>query len=406
MSRTRAARCLSIVATSLTFAALITACGDGKDSGSSSSGKDIVIGMVEDTSGGTAATSAEASTGISLAIDEINKAGGVGGRSLKLIRQSDGSQPSQTPAVVRKLVSDGARVIIMNSSSASAQQVKPVVEQEKIVAVSATNIATAIAEPPNNTFSFILANPITDIGTVYAAAFKKTGVTKLAVITDDSPTMAGLNKGLLPIFEQSGITIVANEKAPLNSTDVAPQLSRIAGAKPDALFVSSLGGQLEVLFHNTAHQIMPDTPRISLASIGNQPETWKLAKPGALRQLVYASAISADNERSTELGGKLKAKLGEKYLGLTAFAAQGYDTVYLLKQAIEKAGVDSSPAQVRDGLEQISKFPASWGRQGFTMSFTSSKHVGSDGLCGIVLRRFTEQNQPGDNWADYQPQCS
>lgn len=403
MFRTSVSRCLGIAVVSMSIAAL-TGCGGG-DSGAEGGGQ-IVIGMVEDTSGGTAATSAEASTGIELAVSEINKAGGIGGRQIKLIRQNDSSQPSQTPAVLRRLVNDGARVIIMNSSSASAQQVKPVVEQEKIVAISATNIATQIAMPPNNSYSFILANPITDIGTVYAAAFKKVGISRLAVITDDSPTMAGLNKALLPTFEQAGITIVANEKAALNSTDVAPQVSRIAASTPDALFVSSLGGQLELLFHNSAHQIMPTVPRFSLASIGNQPETWKLARPGAFENLVFASAISSDNPNSKQVEEKLKAELGDKFLGLTAFAAQGYDTVYLIKQAIESAGVDSAPADVLKGLEQVSKYQAHWGRQGFTMSFAPDKHVGSDGLCGVVLRRFDAENRPGANWADYQPECS
>jgi len=388
------------VAVASAAAVALAACGGGDDTGSAGDAE-IVIGMVEDTSGGTAATSAEATTGITLAIAEINKAGGIGGRQVKLIRQNDGSQPSQTPAVVRRLISDGAAAIIMNSSSASAQQVKPVVEQEKIVAVSATNIATQIATPPNNAYSFILANPITDIGTVYADAFKKAGITRLGVISDDSPTMAGLNQALLPTFEKAGITIVANEKAALNSTDVAPQVSRILGARPQALFVSSLGGQLEVLFHNAAHQIMPDVPRFSLASIGNQPQTWELAAPGAFDNLVFASAISADNTRSNELTTKLQAELGDKFLGLTAFAAQGYDTVYLLKAAIEKA----AGGDVVKGLEQVTGFPATWGRQGFTMSFAPDKHVGSDGLCGIVLREFDDQNRPGQNWPDYQPSC-
>ncbi|MFI0406023.1 ABC transporter substrate-binding protein [Actinomadura sp. 3N508] len=389
---------MSLAAAAMTLS--FTAC-----SGSSGNGDEIVLGMIEDTAGGTAATSAEATLGIELALSEINEGGGVDGKKLKLVRFSDGGEPSQSPALVRRLVNEKARVILMNSGSASAAQVKPVANQENVATISPTNILGAIAQPPNNAYSYILANPVTDVGTVYGAAFTKAGYKRVAVLTDDSPTMAGLNDALLPTLEKAGVDLVANEKAPMTATDVTSQVSRLSRSKPDAVLVSSLGGQLEILFQNALKQALPTTPRFSLASIGNQPQTWALAKPGTLDGLVYASAISPQNTRSNELITKLKSRYGGKFKALTAFSAQGYDSVHLVAKVLKDAGSDADSKAINTALQKVSKFEASFGGTGFTMSFSADKHIGSDGLCGIVLRTFDAQNQPGQNWATYQPSC-
>ncbi|TYK44539.1 ABC transporter substrate-binding protein [Actinomadura decatromicini] len=389
----------------VSLAAAVLCLSAGACGGSSGDGGDIVVGMIEDTAGGTAATSAEATRGIELALSEINDGGGIDGKKLKLVRYSDGGEPSQSPALVRKLVNAKARIILMNSGSASAAQVKPIVQQEHVAAISPTNILGAIAQPPNNGYSYILANPVTDVGTVYGAAFAKAGYKRVAVLTDDSPTMAGLNDALLPTLEKAGVELVAKEKAPLNATDVTTQVSRLSRSKPDAVLVSSLGGQLEVLFQNALKQALPDKPRFSLASIGNQPETWALAKPGTLDGLVYASAISSQNTRSNDLIAKLKARNGDKFKALTAFSAQGYDSVHLIAKVIKDAGADADSKAINEALQKVTKFEASFGGTGFTMSFGPDKHMGSDGLCGIVLRTFDAQNRPGQNWATYQPSC-
>ena len=365
------------------------------------SGDPVVIGMLEDTSGGTAFTSAQATLGIQLAIDQLNAAGGMAGRPVKLIRSSDGGEPSQAPAVFRKLVEEGATFILTNSGSASAAQVKPVAVETSTPAMSPTNIASNIATEPDNTFSFILANPITDVGVTYSEAFKAAGIKKVAVFADDSPTIAGLSKLLLPMLEESGIEIVASETAPLDALDFTAQAARISSAKPDAILVISLGGQPEVLFHNIAALEMPDIPRFSLASIGNQPETWKLADPAALEGVVYIASIDPANTRSTGLADELAIKPAE----LTAFTAQGYDSVYLIKAAVEAAQGEPKGAALRDGMFSISGYRPHFGQDAFTISFTADKHAGTDGLCGILLRTFGGDNLPGERWATYQPAC-
>ena len=363
----------------------------------------IIIGMLEDTSGGASFYSQLTANAAKVALEEINAKGGVLGRPLKLIEESDGNNPSQAPALVNRMIQNGAKIILLNSGSASAVASKKTLLDQKIPGLASTNIDTRIGSPPDHDYSFMLPNPITDIGTIYAAAFQKMGVKTLAVISDDSPTIAGINGLLLPKIQAVGITIVAQEKAPLDANDVTAQVLRLKEKNPDAVLVSSLGGQLEVLFENTLYQQMRKTPRFSLASIGNQPVTWALAQPNALDGLVYVASVASNNPRSAALAKLLAAKLGNKFKALTAYEAQGYDAIQIVKLALEKAGSDE-PVLIKTAIEHISGFKPSFGSDSFTVSFSPTKHIGTDGLCGLVLMQF-KGNKPEAPWKTYQAKC-
>ena len=59
------------------------------------------------------------------------------------------------------------------------------------------------------------------------------------------------------------------------------------------MMVTSLGGAFEVLAQNTLASQLKPRSRFSLASIGNQPDSWKLANPGALNGFVFMGSINS-----------------------------------------------------------------------------------------------------------------
>jgi len=198
------------------------------------------------------------------------------------------------------------------------------------------------------------------------------------------------------------VQIVRKEQAAVNATDVTAQVSRIRDAKPDAVLATTVGGQIEVLFHNTAHKVLDDVPRFSLASIGNQPQTWKLANSGALDGLVYTSHVAPENPRTKKLRASLEKKRGAGFT-MTDYDADAYNSVQLIKDAIQRAK-SAEPEKIHDAMDRTKKFPSYFGQEKFTVSFTASKHAGADGPCGLVFTEF-DQNKPGDAWHTYQPSC-
>jgi branched-chain amino acid transport system substrate-binding protein len=374
-----------------------------EDAADRPAGEPIVIGMNVDSTGPGASYSVPARDTMQDAVDEINANGGVLGRPLEVIIENDESDPTRTPSVVRKLVEDGAHVLIMQTGGSAIEQAKPVIQEAGLPTIAPTSLTTSIAEPPDNEFIYILANPIADFVEIYCGAFEEAGIESLGILSDTSPTIAGLNELLVPGLKEC-VDVVAEEEAAVEASDVTAQVARIGDEDPDAVLVSSVGGGFEVLAQNTLFQQMADTTRFSLAAIGNQPESWDLANPGALEGLIYMGSLNSENELTSELEGFLDERRDDDW-AMTAYDAQAYDAIQLLAQAIEQAGTPDDPAAINQALQSITDYEAHFGQPGFTLSYGADKHVGTDGLCGLSLIEFGADNRPGDPWETYQPEC-
>jgi branched-chain amino acid transport system substrate-binding protein len=410
----------TLLATSIAAALVAAACGGSDDDSDSASGEGvdigsgeaenmpegepIVIGMDLDSTGPGASYSVIAGQTIEDAVTQINEEGGILDRPVELVVENDESDPTKTPSVVRQLLDDhGADVLLLQSAGAAVQQAKPVLQEAGVPALAPTSISQSIAEPPDNDYIYILANPISDFIDVYCGAFDAAGIETLALMSDATSTIAGVNDLLLPGLSEC-VDIVAEEEADVDTSDVNAQIARIQDEDPDAVLVSSVGGNFEVVVQNTLAQQMPDVTRFSLASIGNQPETWELANPGALEGLIYMGSIDPTNPRTEELQEFLEPQRDDDWQ-MTAYDAQAYDSVQLLRTAIEEAGTADDPQAIKDALDSITDYEAHFGQEGFTLSYTPDKHIGTDGLCGLTLVEFSAENRPDEPWDEYQPPC-
>jgi len=387
------------------FALFLGGCGGvPAPSSSTATGKAILVGVLDDTSGAAAPYSSLTDRGVKTAVNHINTNGGINGRPIELMFESDGNVPANSPALVQKMIQKGATFIITTSGSASSLAIKKTVLAAKIPAFAATNQNTGIGAPPDNEYMFMQSNTSTDIGTIYAAAWAKAGYKNIGVMSDDSATTVSSEKIYFPLFKNAGFNLVATEQAPNDATDVTAQISRIKAKNPDATIMISLGGQLEVLVQNTLATQMKSTPRFSLASIGNQPSNWALAQPNGLDGLVYAAQVDPSNPRAKTLMDLMSKTYGKDFTFLTAYEAQAWDAVQIMKLAMENGGNPDDGPSNRAGMEQVSKFQTASGSSTFTVSFSATKHSGQDGLCGIALVQF-KGNKPGSPWPTYQPSC-
>jgi branched-chain amino acid transport system substrate-binding protein len=374
-----------------------------KPTNGTAKGTPIIIGMDEDSTGPGASYSTIAGKTIRLAIQDVNDKGGVLGRPLKLVVENDESDPTKVPAVLQKLSSQGAKALFLQSGSGAVLQAKSTLTQLGLPAIAPTGVTATLVAPPNNELIYMLANTTSDWAKVYCGAFKAANITKLGILTDDTTTIAALNKALLGAM--SCVNVVATEKGAANASDLSAQVARLKNANPDAVLVTSVGGAFEVLAQNTLAAQLGDKTRFSLASIGNQPSSWKLANAGALKGLIFMGSINQQNPRTKALAELLKKTNGNDY-EITAYDAQAWDSVQVLKQAIEKAGGPDDPKKVNEAIQGITGYKAAFGQASFTLSFSAAKHLGADGLCGLSLIEFGADNKPKGPWATYQPPCS
>ncbi len=371
--------------------------------GRTASNPPLIIGAIEDRSGSSAVVSKPVIETLRTQIQDLNRKGGILKRKVVLITEDDQGNPTLTPALVRRLVDRGARAIIMASGSASAVAAKPVLKATQRVGIAPTNISPAIVTPPDNEWAFTVAPSSSGYGLLYGLAWKALGYKKIAIIADQTPTITGSLPGIQAALTKLGIDVVATELVPMTATDATPQVLRVQQANPDAVFVHSLGNQLEIVVQRTVKRLMPRTPRFGGPSLGAQPSTWALAQSSDLDGLVYIDTLTAKNPRTTAFNNLLKTRLGKNYV-VTSYNAQAFTALQLLKQAFDRAGGED-PVKVRDALERTKGFAPVFGQPAYKLSYGPVRHFASAGVCGLVLSVF-KGNQPAGAWTKYQPRCS
>lgn len=111
--RTRAAK----VVTLLSMAAVaLSACGSA--TGDAADGKGpIKIGVIAALTGIAAPYGTQSLNSFKLAVEDINKGGGVKGRELEVVALDNGSKPEQVPALMKRLASDGIDLLVGASST-------------------------------------------------------------------------------------------------------------------------------------------------------------------------------------------------------------------------------------------------------------------------------------------------
>ena len=387
-----------------TSAGTATTDGDASDattagSAKEASGEPFLIGINADTTGPGAPYSIPAFETVKSTIELVNSQGGVLGRPLELIQGNDESDATKTPAVLAQLKDKGAIFLL---SQQGVPTPNTLIESTGLPFMTVTSVSSVNGMPPDNTYGFTIANPLEQWAPTFCESFKADDVKKVAILAEDSATIKYLNGVLLEGMADC-VEIVAQETAPIDSSDLTAPITRIKDQNADAVWVTSSGGPFEVLAFNTLAQIMPDSKRYSLASIANEPELWPLANAGAMEGLVGLGSLSDDNVQTQKLREILKEDRGDDFVA-TAFDAQAYDAVMIIKRALETTEGDTSPMAIVKALESMSSYPASFGAPGYELSFSPTKHTAFSGECGIVMVQFDENNTPHP-WPVYQPSC-
>lgn len=382
----------------LTVGAALTGCGS---SGDDDNGDTVVIGLVCDTTGPGAGYATPACTATKETIDQVNADGGIDGKKVKVVQGNDESDPTKTPTVIQKLVSQGADALLMLTSSAGVLQAKSLIERTKIPVFMPVAANPQVTEPPGNTYLYQLGTPTSDWATVYCAAFDSLGAKKVAFLQDSSPSQVQFNKGLIDSLDCVDLDVVNGS---IDATDLSAEVAKIKDAGPDAVLVATQNANFDVLAQNTLHQQLPGVPRFTELLLSSLPSAWKQAQPGALEGLVGLAGTTDTNTKTVEVA-KFFAETEGADFQVNNFWTQSYDAVQILKHAIEESGTTDGE-KLNAAIQKVSAFEASSGYPGFTLSFGADKHLGADGICGLVLVEWDKDNTVSGPWSGYEPDCA
>ncbi|MFP3040353.1 ABC transporter substrate-binding protein [Treponema primitia] len=335
----------AVIFVSLCLAALaFTGC---KKTNSAAGSGDIIIGGIFPLSGGVAVYGTEAQKGILLAIEEINAGGGVGGRKLVLISEDDEGDAAKSVNAFRKLTAQNkAKIIIGSLTSGCTIAISSLAQTQGVLLMAPAASAVAVTDAGGYVFRACFIDPFQ--GTVAGVfAFREINAKKAAVLYDNGNDYSvGLQENFVKAFSSLGGTVVASEVYNGGDVDFNAQLTRIKASNPDMIYLPDYYSTVALIAKQLRAQ------GISVPIMG--ADGWDGLQENAGDEVLNGFFTNNFTPDSTDpkVAGFVKAFQG-KYGALPAsFAALGYDSLYLIRDAIVSAAT-AEPAAVKDALANI-----------------------------------------------------
>jgi branched-chain amino acid transport system substrate-binding protein len=323
----------------------------------------ITIGAIEILTGPNNKYGIAIKNGFDLALDEVNKAGGVLGAPLAIAYEDSAGNKDQALNAARQLIG-GKKVPLILGPTLSNEMfaVGPVANERKVPIVGTSTTANGITGI--GTYVFRTSLPEADVVPVtLRTAKEKLGVKKVAVMygADDAFTKSAYDV-MKDALAKLNIEVLTTETFGSKDTDFSAQLTKIKSLNPDAIVVSALvEAGAGILLAKKALGI-PDSVRVIGGNGLNSPQVPAVAGAAADGTLVgspwFIDKPDAANQKFVK---DYKAKYNTDP---DQFAAQAYDTLFIVADAIKAAGA-AQPDKIRDALGKV-KFSGVMGNFSFT----------------------------------------
>jgi len=310
---------------------------------------EIKIGLATAQTGGLAAFDGPVVEGFYLAVEEINAAGGIGGKTkIVLIEKDVRSDAAQTAIAAQELLDEGVAVLVTPCDADPSFAAAGLAGDAKVPAFS-----TCASSPtlPLMGGDYMFSNfPGDNIQATVSAQYARDKGYKVAYILyspDSQYTMMPLY--FSSVFTKLGGTLAGEGTYSMGQQDFSAEVTKIKSLspKPDVIMTSAYEPDFPA-FIRQLRAAGVDTPVIGSDGI-DSPTTFSLGKPA--EGVVFTTAgFPTPGSELEKFDAKYKAKYGKD--SETVFNGIGYDLGKVIEAAVIKAG-STDPQAIRDAVAEL-----------------------------------------------------
>ena len=309
----------------------------------------IVIGVISPNTGTLAAYGTGIVTGVQLAAEEINAAGGILGRQVELVITDDQGDPTECLNAFNSLVAKGVTLIIGSATSGCTSAITDAANEEEVCILCPTGTADSLTTEDDYIFRACYADSFQ--GAIAAAYAKQAGFEKVGVVYCAADVYS---KGLFDSFskacEEYGIEVAASQStASLDVQDYTNQFAAMVSAGVDFVYApyyydvigpqARAAGYTGIIMGADGYDTTPDYVVAGAdLTVFNDVYWTNHYDPGADSEIVRSFVAAYEAAY-----GSIPS----------AFGATGYDCLYIYKAAMEAAG-SADAGDVRDALADTS----------------------------------------------------
>jgi branched-chain amino acid transport system substrate-binding protein len=305
-------------------------CGGGPDA------DEIVIGHYASLTGSEATFGRSSDNGVKMAIEEINAAGGIKGKRVRLVTYDDkGENREAGTAVTRLITRDRVVAVLGEVASGRSLAAAPICQEHGVPMVSTSSTNPRVTTIGDKIFRICYIDPFQGWACAkFAREHEQLKAQKAAILFNQAEDYSvGLKDEFEKAFVKLGGAIVAKESYQTEDQDYSAQLVSIRGSRPDVIFIPG--------YYTDAANIALRARELGIEAPilgGDGWDSAMLAEIGgkAIEGSYYSNHYSHEdpNPRVQDFIRKWKEEYGQVPDGT---AALGYDAARILFDAIERA---------------------------------------------------------------------
>jgi branched-chain amino acid transport system substrate-binding protein len=338
----------------------------------------IRLGYLPALTGPSSSTGIGINRGTLLAVQEINAAGGINGRQIELITRDTQSDPTKAVNGAAELTrGEKVSVVFGPVNSGESLAVVPLLARTKTLQIhpcwvdSLTDVMKyplCFRNAPTNQQVGGAANRY-----VVEVLKKK----KVAVISDTTGYGTASANAYVPMLKQMGAEVVYQGNVDAANPDLKPEILRMQSAGAEAIMPWSVNAGFLSRIINTRGQLNWDVPIVGQTTLGSgqskalleKPEYWAKVYPNNFLP-VSRGANGKLPDRAAALIERLRSHKIDMSDTLLWWIGVGYDTPYMLAEAIKAVGTDTE--KLAGHFNQLNDFAGVYG----DISFTPEQHDG------------------------------
>jgi branched-chain amino acid transport system substrate-binding protein len=299
-------------------------------------GDDIVIGSLHDLSGGLDVLGKPMEDAMQLAVEELNGAGGLLGRNIRLVTLDPQSNMQLYAQYAQQLaLKDKVAALFGGITSASREVIRPVTDRFNTLYFYNTFYEGGVCD--RNIFCTGLT-PAQNLNKLVPYAVKRWGK-KIYIVAADYNYGQITSDWIKKYAKDVGATVVATDFFPLDVNQFGPTIQKIQAAKPDMVISVLVGGTHQAFYRQWAAAGMHG--RIPMASTtfknGNEHIVMQPSEvDGIVTSFSYYESI--DSPVNKAYVDRWHKKFGNDYPYIGELATATYQGVHLWALGVKKAG--------------------------------------------------------------------
>lgn len=328
----------------------LTACSESSSGGNGSDkGDEIVIGTILPVTGNNATDGKDMVNAMKMAIEELNDAGGVLGKKIKLEVADDACDPQTATAAANKLVSKNVTAVVGGYCSGSTLPASGVLQNAGIpFIVPAANSSELPAQGYDSLF--LINGLVPDQAKTGADYLNSKGAKNMVIINDNSAYSKDLANFAKKSVEANGGKVIAFEAINPDEKDFGSLMTKIKSLKPDGTYFTGYYAAAGLMKKQFEQKGVPGFFMVGDGSYSQ--DLIEIAGADAEETLITATPQANFIEGAEEFVKKYESKYN---LSPGPYSALSYNGINLLADAIKRADSAKSD-EVKKAIKDTKAF--------------------------------------------------